>query len=182
MPKKETPAPKPPKKGAVIKDDKKTGNYKVMDVKKKQVSFKAPVSKKSKTVKIPSTIKISGVSYKVVSIYASAFKNNKKVTKITIGSNITSIYSNAFKGCTALKTITLTSKINKIESNAFYGCKKLKTITIKSTKLSSKTVSKNAFKGISKTTTIKVPKKKYSAYKKLLKSRGLSSKVKIKAY
>ncbi len=182
LPKKETPAPKPPKKGAVIKDDKKTGNYKVMDVKKKQVSFKAPVSKNSKTVKIPSTIKISGVSYKVVSIYASAFKNNKKVTKITIGSNVTSIYSNAFKGCTALKTITLTSKINKIESNAFYGCKKLKTITIKSTKLSSKTVSKNAFKGISKTTTIKVPKKKYSAYKKLLKSRGLSSKVKIKAY
>lgn len=182
LPKKETPAPKPPKKGAVIKDDKKTGNYKVMDVKKKQVSFKAPVSKNSKTVKIPSTIKISGVSYKVVSIYASAFKNNKKVTKITIGSNVTSIYSNAFKGCTALKTITLTSKINKIESNAFYGCKKLNTITIKSTKLSSKTVSKNAFKGISKTTTIKVPKKKYSAYKKLLKSRGLSSKVKIKAY
>lgn len=182
LPKKETTEPKPPKKGAVVKDDKKTGIYKVMDVRKKQVSFKAPVSKKTKTVKIPSTVKISGVNYKVVSIYTNAFNNNKKVTKITIGSNVTLIYSNAFKGCTALKSITVTNKINKIGSNAFYGCKKLKTLTIKSTKLSFKNVSKNAFKGIPKTTTIRVPKKKYSAYKKMMISRGLSSKVKIKVY
>ena len=37
-------------------------------------------------------------------------------------------------------------------------------------------------KEFSKATTVKVPKKKLSAYKKLFKSRGLSSKVKVKAY
>ena len=60
--------------------------------------------------------------------------------------------------------------------------KKLKTIIIKSKKLTSKTVSKKAFKGLTKATTIKVPKKKLKAYKKLFKSKGLSSKVKIKKY
>ena len=62
------------------------------------------------------------------------------------------------------------------------GCKKLKTIKITSTKLSSKAVAKNAFKGLTKATTIKVPKKKLSAYKKLFKQKGLSSKVTVKGY
>ena len=74
------------------------------------------------------------------------------------------------------------SNIRSIGKKAFSGCKKLKTIIIKSKKLTSKTVSKKAFKGLTKATTIKVPKKKLKAYKKLFKSKGLSSKVKIKKY
>ncbi|MBO5524476.1 MAG: hypothetical protein J5986_12535, partial [Roseburia sp.] len=57
------------------------------------------------------------------------------------------------------------------------SCSKLGTITIKSTKLSS--VGKNAFEGIKSTAKIKVPAKKLSAYKKLLKGKGQGSKVKI---
>ena len=70
----------------------------------------------------------------------------------------------------------------RLGKNVFDGCKKLKTITIKSTKLTSKTVSKNAFKGLTKVTTIKVPKEKLAAYKKLFKSKGVSSKVNVKGY
>ena len=60
--------------------------------------------------------------------------------------------------------------------------KNAKTITIRSKKLTSKTVSKKAFKGLTKITTIKVPRKKLTTYKKLLKKKGLSSKVKVKGY
>ena len=86
-------------------------------------------------------------------------KGNKKVTKIVVGSNIQSIGNYAFS-----------------------GCKKLKTIIIQSKKLTTKTVSKKAFMGIAKKVVVKVPKKKRTAYKKLLKKKGLSSKNRIKNY
>lgn len=124
-----------------------------------EVEYKAPKNKKQTKIAVPDSIKINGATYKVTSIAKSAFKNNKKLKTVTIGKNV-----------------------SKIGENVFSGCKKLKTITIKSTKLKAKTLSKSTFKGITKATTVKVPKKKLSAYKKLFKSRGLSSKIKVKAY
>ena len=197
--------PQTPKKGDVVADDKTSVKVEVSDVKKKEVEYKGPVNKKAKTVSIPATVKIYGVTYKVTKIADNAFKGNKKVTKITVGSNIktigknafykctklktvkigknvTTIGSNAFKGCISLTSVTLSGKTTKIGTNAFNGCKKLKTIKITSKKLTSKTVAKNAFKGLTKATTIKVPKKKLKAYKKLFKQKGLSSKVKVKGY
>ena len=197
--------PEPPKKGDVVADDKTYVKVEVSDVKKKEVKYKEPANKKAKTVSIPATVKINGVTYKVTKIADNAFKNNKTITKVTVGSNIktigknafsgatklktvsvgknvTEVGANAFKGCSSLTSVTLGSKATKIGANAFNGCKKLKTIKITSTKLSSKTVAKNAFKGLTKATTIKVPKKKFSAYKKLFKQKGLSSKVKVKGY
>ena len=124
-----------------------------------EVEYKAPKNKKQTKIIVPDTIKINGVTYKVTSIAKNAFKNNKKLKTVTVGKNV-----------------------SKMGANVFTGCKKLKTITIKSTKLTAKTLSKSTFKGITKAKTIKVPKKKLSAYKKLFKSRGLSSKIKVKAY
>lgn len=124
-----------------------------------EVEYKAPKNKKQTKIAVPDSIKINGATYKVTSIAKSAFKNNKKLKTVTIGKNV-----------------------SKIGKNVFSGCKKLKIITIKSTKLKAKTLSKSTFKGIKKATTVKVPKKKLSAYKKLFKSRGLSSKIKVKAY
>ena len=126
---------------------------------KKEVTYNAPVDNKEKDIIIPDTVTINGEIYKVTKIADNAFKGNKTVTNITIGSNV--------------KTIG---------KNAFSGCKKLKTIVIKSKMLTDKKISKKAFKGISKKTVIKVPKKKMAAYKKLLKKKGLSSKNKIKGY
>ena len=147
-----------PKKGDSFKDSKKNV-YVITDVRKKTVAFKKMGNTKLKAFTVPSTVTLNKQKYKVTQISDNVFKNNKIITKITIGSNVV-----------------------KIGKNAFYGCKKLKTMIIKSTKLTSKTVSKNAFKGLTKATTIKVPKKKLNTYKKLFKSKGLSSKIKVKGY
>ena len=204
-PKQDADTPEQPKKGDVVADDKASAKVEVADATKKEVEYKAPANKKAKTVTIPATVKINGVTYKVTQISDNAFKGNKTVTKVTVGNNIKTIgknafsgatklkkvtigknvkeiEANAFKGCSSLTSITLPSNVTKIGANAFSGCKKLKTLTIKSTKLTSKTVAKNAFKGLTKATTIKVPKKKLEAYKKLFKSKGLSSEVEVKGY
>ena len=117
------------------------------------------------------------IGNKVKTIGVSAFEGCKKLTKVTIGSAVTTIDDKAFKNCTALKSITIPGKVTKIDKQAFYGCKSLKTITIKATKL--KTVGEESLKGIKSNATIKVPKKKYSAYTKLLKKGGVGSKVKF---
>ena len=155
----DTTVAQPPKNGDVIADDKTKAKFEVTDVTKKEVTYHAPITIKAKTITIPATIKINGEIYKVTKIDKNALKGNKKVTKIVVGSNIQSIGDYAFS-----------------------GCKKLKTIIIQSKKLTTKTVSKKAFKGIAKKVVVKVPKKKRTAYKKLLKKKGLSSKNRIKNY
>lgn len=119
-----------------------------------------------------------GVKYKVTSIGSKAMQNNKKITTLTIGSNVKSIGANAFAGCTKLKTVTIgnTSKSNltTIGKNSFKGCKKLKKVTIKSTKLRS--VGKQAFKGTKSSLKVKVPSKQVKKYKKLFKKAGLKTK------
>ena len=149
----------PAKNGDVITDNKSDATYEVTDTVKKEVTYNAPINGKAKDITIPETVVINGETYKITHIDENAFKGNKTVTTVTIGSNIQSIGKNAFK-----------------------GCKRLKTIIIQSKKLNMKKISKKAFKGISKKTVIKVPKKKLAAYRKLLKKKGLSSKNRIKGY
>ena len=134
------------------------------------------------TVTIPAKAKVDGVSYRVTSIADNAFKNNKKITKAVIGSNIVTIGKNAFAKCTNITSIVIGKNVTKIEKNAFYGCGKLKKITIKSEKLTSKSVAKYAFSRIGKKTVIKVPTSKYKAYKKMLYAKGLNKKVRILKY
>lgn len=116
----------------------------------------------------------------VTKIGKKAFYNCKKLTTVSLSSKskITEIGDSAFYNCTKLKKITIPAKVKKIGAKAFYNCKSLRTITIKSTVL--KKVGSKAFKNIYKKATIKVPKKKYSPYKKLLKGKGQKSTVKIK--
>lgn len=153
-------------------------------------------------VKIPDTVKGNGFIYKVTGIAGNAFKNNKKVTKVTIGKNVSVIGKDAFSGCAKLKTVTIgknvteikdrafykctslgkvviPAKILKIGKKAFYGDKKLKTLTIKSLKLTGKTVGSQAFKGINTSAKIKVPAKKIADYKKLLKKKGINGKKQV---
>ena len=147
---------KPAAKGTTLKDSK-GATYKVTGAKVKNptVTYVKP-KKNVKKVSIPATITVKGVKYQVTAVSKDAFKNNKKVTQVTIDKNV-----------------------NNIGKNAFYGCKNLKKVIIKTTKLTKKTVGKNAFKGIHKKATIKVPKKKLNAYKKLLKNAGISKSVKV---
>ena len=103
-------------------------------------------NKKAKSITIPATVTMDGIRYKVTAIGAKAFNGNKKLTKVTIGTNI-----------------------KKISNNAFYKCKSLKMVTIKSVLLTKKTASKKAFKGVNKKMVIKVPKKVKKVYVKIFK-------------
>jgi hypothetical protein len=167
------------------------------------VQYKKPVSGGVTSVTIPEVVTVNGVSYKVTSVASNAFKNNKKLTKVIIGKNVKTVGTSAFSGCSKLKTvsmganvttinakafykcialtkITIPAKVNKIGKQAFYGCKNLKTVTIKTKKLTSKNVGSKAFKGIHSKAAIKVPKSKLASYKKILKAKGIGSKVKVK--
>lgn len=147
---------KPAAKGTTLKDSK-GATYKVTGAKVKNptVTYVKP-KKNVKKVSIPATITVKEIKYQVTAVSKDAFKNNKKVTQVTIDKNV-----------------------KNIGKNAFYGCKNLKKVIIKTTKLTKKTVGKNAFKGIHKKATIKVPKKKLDAYKKILKNAGISKSVKV---
>lgn len=150
------------------------------DSKNPTVEYKKTTAVVGGKVNIKSSVKVLGITYKITAIAANTFKNNKKITSVTVGSNVTSIGKSAFEKCTKLKSITLSKNVEDIGKNAFKNCKNLNTITIKSTKLDVDGVKKGAFSGIGKKVVVKVPKSKYSAYKKLLREKGLNKKVKIK--
>ena len=116
----------------------------------------------------------------VTNIGSQAFYKCISLTSVAMSSKMTTIGKQAFYKCTKLTKITIPSKVSKIGSQAFYGCKKLKTITIKTKKLTSKKVGSKAFKGIYEKATIKVPSSKLKTYKKVLRSKGVSAKAKIK--
>ena len=143
------------KPGTKIVDKKTKAAYKVMA--NNTVQYTKVTSKKAKIVKVPSTITVNGVKCQVTSIAPKAMKGNKK-----------------------LKKVIIPSSIRTIGTQAFAGCKNLKNITIQTPYLTKKSVGAKAFKGISDKAVIKVPKKQLKAYQKLLKTKGVSKKVKIK--
>lgn len=165
------------KPGDII--DEANARYKVLTVGKKggTVEYIGTKNSKDKTIKIPASILVENVTYKVISVADNAVKNHKYVTKIVVGSNIKTIGKNAFKNCKKLFSVTIGTSVKTIGKEAFRGCSKLKKITIKSKKL--RTIGKNAFKGINSRAKIKVPSSKLKAYKKLLKGKGQNAKVKI---
>ena len=141
--------------GAKAVDKKTKATYKVTT--SNTVQYVKASSKKAKTVKVPSTITVNGVKCQVTSIAPKAMKGNKKLTKVVIPASV-----------------------RTIGTQAFAGCKNLKNITIQTPYLTKKSVGAKAFKGISNKAVIKVPKKQLKAYQKLLKTKGVSKKVKIK--
>ena len=133
----EKPTATPAKKGATLTVSSKKIKVKVTSSSKKNptVTITKFTDKKAKKLTIPATVKVKGVTYKVTAISDKAFKGNKKLTTVTIGSNVTKIGKEAFSGCKNLKKITVTAgKLKTISKNAFKGINKKATITVKGTK------------------------------------------------
>ena len=111
--------------------------YKVLTAGNKRTVVCTGAAKAGQTkLTVPATVKYQGKLYKVTKIDSKAFSGNKKLTKVTLGSNIA-----------------------EIGSKAFSGCSNLKEISIKSASLTK--VGKNAIAGTSSKIKIKAPKKKY---------------------
>ncbi len=146
---------KDPAKGETVKDESSKGIYLVTSTEAGNltVTYGGPQDETAAELVIPDQITICGKAYKVTEIKANAFKNNRKLKKITIGKNI-----------------------KKIGKNAFYGCKNLKKITIKTKLLTKKSVGKNAFGKIHPKAQAKVPSKKKKAYKTILRAKGMKGK------
>ena len=164
-----------PKIGTIVKDAAGIFNYRITGTDTVEVKNMTAKGKRKKAVKISKTIKVNGRTLKVTGIAANAFKGNKKMTSVTIGSNVKTIGSGAFMNCRNLTRVTVTAKgLTSIGKNAFKGDRKLKTVNLRKVKALKK-VGKGAFKRISKKVTVKVPKQKKKAYSKLLKKAGIAA-------
>ena len=140
-----TPTQNPSSSGSAMADNghvEKGNIYKILSG--KRVKLVKHYSKTSAVV-IPNYVKIQGVKYKVVSIGARAFKNDKSLRKLTIGKYVKSIGREAFS-----------------------GCKNLKKITLKTKSLTKKNVEAKAFAGVNRKVVIKAGVKQKNRFKKIL--------------
>ena len=150
------PAPQVPAVGTTITVKGVTYKVTKADAVNGTVSaVKLKATKKTK-VTIQDTVKVGNYSFKVTTIGKNAFKNNKKLKSIVIGSNVKSIGSNAF------------SKASKLSSVTFKGTKIVK-------------VGRNAFKGTSSKMKVTVPKKMKSKTLRALKKNLQKAKISKKA-
>ncbi|MEY8515514.1 family 43 glycosylhydrolase [Lachnospiraceae bacterium 29-84] len=111
-------------------------------------------TKQMKTLSVPNTVTYNGMSFKVTSIGKKAFKNQKKLTSVTVGKYVTSIGSEAFSGA---------SKLGKIKFNG----------------TAVKSIGKKAFGSIKKNAVFDVKNSKIKYYKNLLKKAN-TKKFKVK--
>lgn len=88
------------------------------------------VATNKKDIKIPDTITVNGVTYKITAIEENAFAKAKKLTTVTIPSSVKTIGAGAFKNCKNLKEVKLPSSVTTIGKKAFKNCKKLKHVVI----------------------------------------------------
>lgn len=138
-----------PKKGSTHKVGSVKYKVTASTSKTRTATVWRPAKKNSTVIKIPSTVKLNGYSFKVTAISDRAFKNHKKLKKVILGSNIKKIGKESFQGCKKLKNVTISSKVLK-------------------------SIGKNAFKNTDNRIKVTVPKKKYSTYKRMLKKTNIS--------
>ena len=177
--------------------------YSVGDLKYKVTGAKEVsvigLAKEEVEIKIPSAVSISGKAYKVTSVQDKAFYQNEDIVSIAIGNNVTYVGKYAFYQCPNLETVkfgkrvavistcaftqcpnlenvTLPSSIRRIGAKAFYQCTSVKVLKINGSAL--EYVGKKGL-AVNKTVTLRLPKKVYTKYRKLIKTSGVYSKTKF---
>ena len=171
-------------------------NYKLTGTKEVTVTG---LAKATDTLVIPSSVTISGKVYKVTSIQEKAFYRNEDIVNVTIGNNVTEVGKYAFYQCSGLETVkfgkrvaiintcaftqcpnlenvTLPSSIRRIGAKAFYQCTSIKVLKINGSNL--EYVGKKGL-AVNKAVTLKLPKKSYSSYQKLIKASSVYVKTKF---
>lgn len=129
-----TPTPTPPS-SARVNTCFRVGNLKYRVTANQVVTCYGTTNSRVTKISIPSTVRYNGVTYRVTSIWANAFKKKSRLTTVSIGHNVSVIGKNAFYKCKKLKKVTIGAGLTQINPGAFRGVKKGCTITIKSLKL-----------------------------------------------
>ena len=121
-----------PKKGTLLTDSATKLVYKVTKSGKTggTVSLVRTENTKAKTVTVPAEVTFDGITYKVTSVGAYAFRKNTKIAKVVIGKNVTYIGYAAFSRCTNLKYLTIGKSVTSIGAKAFFKCTGLTKLTI----------------------------------------------------
>ena len=158
-PKPPTPDPgnnTPPKNGDKILIS--SGRYQVVNAKSKTAKLIEVKSKKAKSMNVPATVKLKGVTYKVTEIGPNVMKGNTKLKKVVLGKYVTTIGKQAFMGCKNLKSVQLKGNaLKNIKSGAFKKTSAKMVVSVK-----------------------KLNKKQKAALFKKLKKAGMSKKGKVK--
>lgn len=102
------------------------------------------------------TVDYEGYRFRVTAIGKNAFKNNKKLTWVRIGTHV-----------------------RKIGAGAFQGCSKISTMELGYKKYTANNIGKKAFSKTSGLVGVGAPGKKITTYRRLLRKKGISSKVMI---
>lgn len=108
----------------------------------------------SGSVTIPESVTYNDITYSVMSIGYTAFKDCTGLTSVTIGNSVTYIESMAFYGCTDLTSVVIPNSVKSIESNAFSDCSGLTSVTIGNGVTS---IGNEAFYGCSGLTSVTIP-------------------------
>lgn len=147
----------PSKKPNMKKAGTKTtvGNVVYKSTGKNTVSYEGMKNSSKKSVTVPDKVKVNGKNYPVTELSGGAFAGSN-VQKVKLGKNVRKIGKGAFKNCKKLKKVTFPSKMQTLGSEAFSGCVKLGSVSLPS---AVKTVGAKAFKNCKSMKKITLGKK-----------------------
>lgn len=188
------------KKGSKVMDKKTKAVYEITGIgKNRTAEYTKSTKKNPASVSVPSSVKLSGKSYKVASVGKVAFKGSKrlktvklgenvrtigkqaffgckKLTDVEFGKNLVTIEADAFSKCTSLRIIIVPAKVKKIGDRAFYQCRNLRYMMFQTKKLTSGSVGKNVFSGCYRSPRIKTDKSVWKRYSLIFGKSGMPGK------
>ena len=105
---------------------------------------------------LPEKATINGTEYTVEQI-GDAFKDNKRITSVTIPEGYSTISASAFSGCTALTSVSIPGSLTSISANAFENCAALSNVTFAADTAAGLNIFNGAFSNCTSLTALELP-------------------------
>lgn len=94
------------------------------------IQSSSSADKYSGSVDIPENVTYSRVTYSVISIGMSAFRDCRNLTSVTIPNSVSSIGNGAFSECSSLTSITIPNSVTTVGDYAFSVCSNILVVTV----------------------------------------------------
>lgn len=108
------------------------GNGKLYTVKRSQAKFVNWVPDRYFTHPSYDDLYEISIPIGITSIGIGAFRNRRKLKKVTFRDGLKTIHSSAFENCTALETLCIPKTVEEIGDEAFKGCSSLNLVEVHS--------------------------------------------------